>query len=72
MTSNKVDLFVNKKPVLSGATLKANGNMLEVTGKVKKGFGGIILPGFALEEMVTEGITPKDPADFASAMALVE
>jgi len=72
-TGGKVDLFVNKKEVLSGAvmTLNADGKTLEVKGTVKKGFGGIVLPGFALEEIVVEGVVPRDPADLEAAKALI-
>ena len=65
-------MYVNRKEKLKGATIKVNGNMLEITGKVKKGFGGIVLPGFELEEIVTEGVQPTNPEDLAKAMALIE
>ena len=63
----KVDFFVNGKIRLSKAILVQNGNMLEITGTITKGTPFSII-GFNLEDIVTEGTTPKDPADVEKAM----
>ena len=68
----KIDFYVNKKIKLEGARMAANGNMLEITGSVKQGFSFLGPLGFALEDIVTEGVTPTSPDDLAKAMALVE
>lgn len=72
ISGTKVDFYSNGNLVISGAGLVRNGNTLEISGKIRKGFGGIVLPGFELEDNVTEGTTPRDPADLDKAMALVE
>ena len=67
-----VDLYVNKKLKFEGARMNSNGNMLEVTGSVKQGFAFLGALGFQLEDIVTEGVQPTNPADLEKAMALVE
>jgi hypothetical protein len=69
--NNKVNMYVGNKLVFEQATLKRNGNTLEVTGTVKKGTP-LSFIGFNLEEKQTEGTTPKNPEDLDKAMALVE
>jgi hypothetical protein len=68
----RVDFYVGSKLMMRNAGLVRNGNTLEITGKQRKDFGGIVLLGFELEEIVTEGTTPRDPTDLDKAMALVE
>ena len=67
-----VDLYVNKKLKFEGARMSSNGNMLEITGSVKQGFAFLGALGFQLEDIVTEGVQPTNPADLEKAMALVE
>ena len=66
----KVDFYVNGKLRLSKAVLARNGNMLEITGTITKGTPFSII-GFNLEDVVTEGTQPRDPADCDKAMAVV-
>jgi hypothetical protein len=72
--SGKVDLWVNKKLKFEGArmTLNSNGKVLEITGSVKQGFAFLGALGFQLEDIVTEGVQPSDPADLEKAMSLVD
>jgi hypothetical protein len=67
----KIDLYVNKKLKFEGARMVVNGNTLEVTGSVKQGFAFLGALGFQLEDIVTEGVTPANPADLEKAAALV-
>ena len=67
--SLQVDYYVNRKLRISKANLVKNGNMLEISGRIQKPTGFM---NFALEEYVTEGTTPADPADVDRAMALVQ
>merc|ERR1719331_1485741 len=67
----KVDLYVNKKLKFEGARMVVNGNTLEITGRVKQGFAFLGALGFQLEDIVTEGVTPANPADLEKAAALV-
>mgnify|MGYP006879435106 CR=1 FL=1 len=55
---------------LEKARMVENGGTLEITGKVKKSTP-LSMIGFNLEEITTEGVTPRDPADVERAMALV-
>ena len=65
-----VDFWVGNKLVLEKARLERNGDSLEITGTIKKGTPLSML-GFNLEEIATEGTTPRDPDDVDKAMALV-
>jgi len=67
----KVDFYVNGKLTLSSARMQRTGNTLEITGTIKKGTPLSFL-GFNLEDTVTEGTTPSDPADADKAMGLVQ
>ena len=69
----KIDFYVNKSLKLSGATLQksADGTMLEITGKIQTPFAFLGVLGFNLEDIVTEGTVPNDPADVEKAMGLV-
>mmetsp|Transcript_33749 Transcript_33749/g.88791 ORF Transcript_33749/g.88791 Transcript_33749/m.88791 type:complete len:143 (-) Transcript_33749:310-738(-) len=71
-SAGRVDLYVNKELKFEAASMKLNGNTLEITGKVKQGFAFLGALGFNLEDIVTEGVTPKDPAYLEKALALVE
>lgn len=51
--------------------MQRTGNTLEITGTIKKGTPLSFL-GFNLEDTVTEGTTPSDPADADKAMGLVQ
>ena len=71
--AGKIDFYVNKSLKLSGATLQkaADGTMLEITGKIQTPFAFLGVLGFNLEDIVTEGTVPNDPADVEKAMGLV-
>ena len=69
-TGKKVDFFVNRKLRLKNAVLVKNGNMLEITGTITKGTPFSMI-GFNLEDIVTEGTTPRDPADCDKAMECI-
>ena len=71
--AGKVDFYVNKSLKLQGATLQksADGQMLEITGKIQTPFAFLGALGFKLEDIVTEGTVPQDPEDLDKAMALV-
>ena len=66
-----VDFYVGKKLMLEKAKMARNGDSLEITGTIKKGTPLSML-GFNLEEVTTEGTTPRDPDDVEKAMALVQ
>lgn len=70
-SGTSVDFYVNRKLLLSNARLKRTGNGLEITGTVKKGTPLSWL-GFNVEEVVTEGTTPRDPEVLDKAMALMQ
>jgi len=65
-----VDFYVGNDLRLEKARMVENGGTLEITGKVKKSTP-LSMIGFNLEEITTEGVTPRDPADVERAMALV-
>ena len=69
----RIDLYVNKKLKFEKATMtkSASGDMLEIQGSVKQGFAFLGALGFQLEDIVVEGVKPRDPADVEKAMALV-
>jgi hypothetical protein len=66
--ASKIDFYVNGKLRLSKAVLAKNGNMLEITGTITKGTPFSII-GFNLEDVITEGTQPRDPADCDKAVA---
>ena len=55
---------------LEGTVMVRSGNALQFTGKETKGTPLSML-GFNLEDTITVGATPADPADVDKAMALV-
>ena len=65
-----MDFYVGGKLKLESAVMVRNGNALQFTGKETKGTPLSML-GFNLEETITVGATPRDPADVDKAMALV-
>lgn len=67
--TNKVTMYVNSKLQISQATLECEGNLLKLTGKVKRNTGFL---GFELEDIVTMGSEPADPSVIDAAMALVK
>jgi len=71
VSGGKVDFFVNGKLRLSKAVLVKNGNSLEITGTVTKGTP-LSAIGFNLEDVITEGTTPMDPADCDKAIATAQ
>jgi hypothetical protein len=68
---NKVEYYSNGKGRMRSASLRVEGNTLQISGVVKKPVPVFSLIGFNLEEFVTDAATPKDPADLDRAMALV-
>jgi len=70
-SGGRVDFYVNRKIQLSEARVLVKGNSLEITGTVKKGTP-LSLLGFNIEEVVTEGTTPRDPEVLEKVTALVE
>lgn len=74
LTSPWLPIFgtvVNGKLRLSKAVLVKNGNSLEITGTVTKGTP-LSAIGFNLEDVITEGTTPMDPADCDKAIATAQ
>ena len=69
-SGSRIDFYVGTKIRLSDAAMVRKGNTLEITGKIKKGTP-LSLLGFNLEDFVTEGVTPRDPAECDKAMALI-
>ena len=65
-----MDLYIGGKLKLEGTVMVRNGNALQFTGKETKGTPLSML-GFNLEETITVGATPRDPADVDKAMELV-
>ena len=65
-----VDMYVGSDLRLSNARMSRDGNMLKLSGVVTKGTPLSFL-GFNIEENLTEGVTPVDPADADRAMELV-
>ena len=55
---------------LEGTVMVRSGNALQFTGKETKGTPLSML-GFNLEDTITVGATPRDPADVDKAMELV-
>jgi hypothetical protein len=66
----KVDFYVGGKLKLESAVMVRNGNALQLSGKETKGTPLSML-GFNLEDTITVGATPANPADVDKAMALV-
>ena len=71
-SGGKVDLWVNKKLKFEGARMAVRGNTLEITGSIKKGFPLLGALGFQLEDIVTEGVTPRNPMDVEKATSLLQ
>jgi len=71
ISTGKADFYVNGKLQLSKAVVVKNGDMLEITGTIIKGtpFSAI---GFNLEDVVTEGTKPLDPADCDKVMEALQ
>ena len=67
----KIEYYSNGKGRMRSASLKVNGNALQISGIIKKPVPIFSLIGFNLEEFVTDVTIPKDPADLDKAMALV-
>ena len=57
-----MDLYIGGKLKLEGTVMVRSGNALQFTGKETKGTPPSML-GFNLEDTITVGATPRDPAD---------
>ena len=67
----QVDFYVGGELKLEGAIVVRSGNGLQFTGKETKGTP-LSFVGFNLEDTITVGATPADPANADLAMALVK
>ena len=61
-----MDLYIGGKLKLEGTVMVRSGNALQFTGKETKGTPLSML-GFNLEDTITVGATPRDPADVDKA-----